>query len=519
MDRVAYFIPFTSIIDQNADVVRGILEPSDSGIERGSVVLEHHSNVTPEVQTWKSKILSENWDAPIIFTTNVQFLETLFGFGTRSARRMHQLANSVLIFDEIQTLPVNCVHLFNNAINFLVEHCNSTVVLCTATQPLLSEVDESKGRLHVGDNSEIMPEVGKLFADLKRVEVIDRRKPGGWTHNEVACLALDEARPGNKANCLVIVNTKRSAREIYDICRVDLDSDAELPVHYLTTNLCAAHRREKLGEIRRRLDAGRPVVCISTQLIEAGVDIDFRVVVRHLAGLDSIAQAAGRCNRHGRPEPGRVYVVNPSDENIGLLNDIKRGRDDAARVLGEYEEEPSNFDRDLLSPKALQQFFRYYFFERRRDMSYSVPAESVGHDDTLLNLLSDNPYAVEEFKRCNSYKAPNICLRQSFMAAAKAFKAINAPTRGVIVPYGEQGKNVINGLCAAFEPDKQFGLLREAQQYTVSVYPNELQRLRESGAVREVQEGTDILYVDARYYSQEIGLTFAPSEEMEVLYG
>ena len=105
------------------------------------------------------------------------------------------------------------------------------------------------------------------------------------------------------------------------------------------------------------------------------------------------------------------------------------------------------------------------------------------------------------------------------MAAARAFKAINAPTRGVIVPYGEQGKNVINGLCAAFEPDKQFGLLREAQQYTVSVYPNELQRLQESGAAREVQEGTDILYLDARYYSQEIGLTFAPSEEMEVLYG
>ena len=518
MDRVVYFIPFTSIIDQNADVARDILEPSDSGIERGSVVLEHHSNVTPELQTWKSKILSENWDAPVVFTTNVQFLETLFGFGTRSARRMHQLANSVLIFDEIQTLPISCIHLFNNAVNFLVEHCKSTVVLCTATQPLLDQVDESKGRLRVGDNSEIMPEVGKLFADLKRVEVIDRRKPGGWTNKEVACLALEAAQPGNKANCLVIVNTKPSAREIYDICRTGLHSDAQVPVYYLTTNLCAAHRRKKLREIRGRLDAGESLACISTQLIEAGVDIDFRVVIRFLAGLDSIAQAAGRCNRHGGPEPGRVYVVNPSDENIDLLNDIKRGRDDAARVFGEYEEDPSNFDRDLLSPKALRQYFQYHFFERRGEMSYSVPAESIGHDDTLLNLLSHNPKAVNEFKRCNR-KAPNICLRQSFMAAAKAFRAINAPTRGVIVPYGEQGKDIINSLCAAFEPGKQFGLLREAQQYTVSVYPNELHRLRESGVVREVQEGTDILYLDARYYSQEIGLTFTPSGEMEVLYG
>lgn len=517
MDRVAYFIPFTSIIDQNADTVRGILEPSDSGAERGSVVLEHHSNVTPEVQTWKSKILGENWDAPVVFTSNVQFLETLFGFGTRSARRMHQMANSVLIFDEIQTLPISCVHLFNNAINFLVEHCGSTVVLCTATQPLLGEVAESRGRMRIGHNSEIMPEVGKLFVDLKRIELIDRRRPGGWSSKEVACLAVKEARQGNKGNCLVIVNTKSSASEIYDTCRADLDGEPELPVYYLTTNLCAAHRRVKLGEIRGRLDAGRPLVCISTQLIEAGVDIDFRVVVRFLAGLDSIAQAAGRCNRHGRPEPGRVYVVNSRDERIDLLNDIRRGRDDAARVLGEYEVDPSNFDRDPLGPKSLRQYFQYYFFQRRGDMSYSLPARSLGRDDTLLNLLSDNSKAVKEFGS-NSGRAPGICLRQSFMAAARAFRAIDAPTRGVIVPYGRDGKNVINGLCAAFEPDKQFGLLRQAQQYTVSVYPNELQRLRESGAAREVQEGTDILYLDGRHYSEEIGLTLAPSEEMEVLY-
>ena len=146
-----YAIPFTSIIDQNADVVRKILEPA--GTEQGSVVLEHHSNLTPEEQTWKSKILSENWDAPVIYTTNVQLLETLFGAGTRGARRMHQLANAVLVFDEIQTLPINCIHLFCNAINFLVEHCGSTVVLCTATQPLLNRVEPSKGAIRITADS------------------------------------------------------------------------------------------------------------------------------------------------------------------------------------------------------------------------------------------------------------------------------------------------------------------------------------------------------------------------------
>ena len=143
MDRVIYISPYTSIIDQNAEVVRQILEPA--GTTFASVVLEHHSNLTPVKQTWRSKILSDNWDAPVVFTTAVQLLEALFGSRTRAVRRMHQMANAVLIFDEIQTLPVRCVHIFNNAMNFLREQCGSSVVLCTATQPLLHQVDKKQG--------------------------------------------------------------------------------------------------------------------------------------------------------------------------------------------------------------------------------------------------------------------------------------------------------------------------------------------------------------------------------------
>ena len=172
MDRVIYVIPFTSIIDQNAKVVRDILEPTED--DHGRVVLEHHSNLTPEQQGWREKMLTENWDAQVVFTTSVQLLEALFGGGTRGARRMHQLANAVLIFDEIQTLPVNCVHLFCNAMNFLVEHCGSTVVLCTATQPLLNRVDPSKGALKFTKSDDLMPDVKGLFDDLKRVEVLNR---------------------------------------------------------------------------------------------------------------------------------------------------------------------------------------------------------------------------------------------------------------------------------------------------------------------------------------------------------
>ncbi|MEK7288224.1 MAG: CRISPR-associated endonuclease Cas3'', partial [Elusimicrobiota bacterium] len=204
MERVIYVIPFTTIIDQNAKVVRAILEPTKK--DCGRVVLEHHSNLTSEQQGWKEKMLTENWDAPVVFTTSVQLLEALFGGGTRGARRMHQLANAVLVFDEIQTLPVNCVHLFCNAMNFLVEHCGSTVVLCTATQPLLNRVDESKGALKFTKADELMPNVKELFDKLKRVEILNRRKLGGWSDEEIALLALDEVV--QSGSCLVIVNTK-----------------------------------------------------------------------------------------------------------------------------------------------------------------------------------------------------------------------------------------------------------------------------------------------------------------------
>lgn len=511
MDRVIYVIPFTSIIDQNADVVRSILEPA--GTEPGSVLLEHHSNLTPEAQTWRGKILSENWDAPVIYTTSVQFLETLFGAGTRGARRMHQLANAVLIFDEIQTLPVNCVHLFNNAINFLAEHCGSTIVLCTATQPLLDKVDAKKGAIRLQDNSELMPDRKQLFDDLKRVEVKNCRKPGGWTMDEIAVLAEDEAR--NAGSCLVIVNTKKSAQTIYRLCK----EQTVIPAYHLSTSMCPAHRKAILTEIRERLAKQEPTLCISTQLIEAGVDVDFGAVIRFTAGLDSIAQAAGRCNRNGRRDMGTVHVVNAQDENLSRLPDIEIGQTKAERVLDDYEAGPAKYGNNRIGLESMNWYYQNYFFARAGDMDYPVSANAIGHDDTLLNLLSVNSKAASEHGRVRK-TAPSIYLRQSFMAAAKAFKSIDAPTRGIIVPYSDAGKKIIATLCAAYLPDKEFDLLRRAQQFTVNVFPNILERLMKANLVQEIQEGTGILFlVDTRYYSAEFGLSENPEGKMEDLHG
>src|SRR5262249_27977054 len=178
-----------------------------------SVVLEHHSNLTPSKETSKSKLLSENWDSPVVYTTAVQFLEALFGSGTRAVRRMHQMARAVLVFDEVQTLPVKCVHLFNNALNFLVEECGSTAVLCTATQPLLHHVDPNKGALHLGKNAGLVQDAASLFSTVRRHEFYDRRRPDCWPHAEAAQLAISEADLAG--SCLVIVNTKAEARSIF----------------------------------------------------------------------------------------------------------------------------------------------------------------------------------------------------------------------------------------------------------------------------------------------------------------
>jgi CRISPR-associated endonuclease/helicase Cas3 len=509
MDRVLFVIPYTSIIDQNAGQVREILEDAEEGVVPGSVVLEHHSNLVPERQTWRNKILSENWDAPVVFTTSVQLLETLFGAGTRGVRRMHQLANSVLVLDEIQTLPVRCVHLFNNAINFLTECCGSTVVLCTATQPLLRWVDETKGALRLcSSQAEIMPDAEALFRGLLRVEVLDGRRPGGWTAEQVAHLAVAEATQSQ--SCLVVVNTKDAAREIYQQVRA---SASDFFIFHLSTNMCPSHRRARLSELDGLLEAPaqRPVICVSTQLIEAGVDLDFGSVIRFTAGLDSIAQAAGRCNRHGKRRAGRVHIVNACEDKGEMIPDIRVGKETGERVLDELARGDLGPGENALSLKAIERYYHYYFFERRREMSYPVSAGRAGmqRDDTLLNLLSENSMSVAAAGR-----PPANYLRQAFMTAAEAFQVIDGPGQGVIVPHDE-GRKLISQLCASYEVKKQFELLKRSQQFTVNVFPHVLRRLQEQNAVHEVQAGTGILYLDSRYYDKEFGLSEHPVGPME----
>lgn len=504
LDRIIYIIPYTSIIDQNAAAVREILGDD--------WVLEHHSNLDPEQQSWQDKLLAENWDKPIVFTTMVQFLDAWFGGGTRGARHIHPMTNAVLIFDEIQTLPVKCVHLFCNVLNWLIQFGKSSAVLCTATQPLLGEsgiihfpenVREKilrRGLIKLPENTELISNVSALFTDLSRVAIHFNEKSGGWSVEQAGEFLLEQAK--TNPSCLFIVNTKKWAQSLYQYCQAhQVSSDA---LFHLSTHQCAAHRKAILDTIKNRLKNNEPVICISTQLIEAGVDISMHCVIRALGGLDSIAQAAGRCNRHGEKEKGQVWVLNLQEPDFQkVLPDIAKGKEIAERVLREFA------GQDILQPEAMQRYFQYYFYQRSDEMVYPIKNSVTGN---LLDWLSDNAANPNGEKNDKRHK-PFPLLMQSFKSAGRAFNVIDAPTQAVIVPYGE-GKTHIATLCGEWEPAEMRRTLQKAQRYSVNVFPNVWQKLQQEQAIIETMAGSGIYYLNERYYNTEFGLSLDETSEM-----
>ena len=508
LDRIIYIIPYTSIIDQNAQAVHEILGED--------WVLEHHSNLEPEKQSWQDKLLSENWDKPIVFTTMVQFLDAWFGGGTRGARHIHPMTNAVLIFDEIQTLLVKCVHLFCNVLNWLTTFGKSTAVLCTATQPLLGESGlqnfpegkresiAARGLLKQPAHAEIMgtdEQREELYKKLSRVEIRFNEKSGGWNVDEAGAFLLEQFQ--TTQSCLFIVNTKKWAQELYQYCKGQNVPPETL--FHLSTHQCAAHRKAIFDTIKARLKNKEPVICISTQLIEAGVDISMACVIRALGGLDSIAQAAGRCNRHGEKEgKGQVWVLNLQEQDFTrILPDIQAGKNHAERVFRDFA------GQDILQPEAMKRYFEYYFYQRNDEMSYSVKNSATG---SLLDWLSDNalnPYGEKNNKRSK----PLPLLMQSFKSAGRAFQAIDAPTRAVIVPYGE-GAKLIAKLCGEWDPKEMYDAKKKAQRYSVNVFPNVWDKLQKENALHETIEGSGIYYLKERYYNDEFGLSLDETSDM-----
>lgn len=499
--RIIVIIPYTSIIDQNAHEIEDIFQNND-------VILEHHSNVISDVENSNrqeyisddiysqqaefKRSLTERWDVPIIFTTQVQFLNTLFAGKTRSIRRLHSMQNSVIIFDEIQTLPVKCTYLFNQAINFLKEFCDVTTVLCTATQPVLGEVDVP---LYLSEPHEMVNNLGTVFNNFKRVHIENLCMDGGNSISSIASLIWRDAIKHDDVLC--IVNTTLAAKQIYKelLSYSQIDSQNIIIVH-LSTKMCPYHRKLVLKAMRRLLrhKTRYKLICVATQLIEAGVDISFTTVYRAVAGLSSIAQAAGRCNRHGEIPYGIVKIFDLQCENLRYLQDIQKGKDAMRDILA------CNNMESLLQPTVMDEYFlRYYQSFNKNTMKYLMKDKS----ENLYDILSANEAGEEAFNTINdeSYHLENM---QAFRDAGKEFCVIDNKTVSILVPYGLGIDYIFKFNKKNYDIKDIYKKIKDAQQFMVNLFSYEVKKLIEFGAVQETENG--ILYLRKEYYDKKIGV-------------
>jgi len=484
LDRIIYVLPYISIIEQNAEVIRKMLLNSNINDD---ILIESHSNLNIDEDKKKYFNLTDNWSGQIIFTTMVGFLESVFGGGTKNIRRFHNMANSVIIFDEIQSLPIKAIHMANMLMKFLYHVCESSIILCSATQPLLDKIYSEHRRL-----PEAKSIITKIYPSLERVEIIDATTKLGYDYKQAADFALDKFEYDD--SMLIVVNTRSSALNLYKLIE-EQKLDIKNNIYYLSTNLCPEHRSQVIKEIKEKLSTKQKIICISTQLIEAGVDIDFNCAIRFIAGLDSIIQSAGRCNREGRLSKGKVYIINCNCEYIDKLLDIKKGQECTERILRDMKDRFTG--KNLLSDEVVEQYYKYYFHERNDEMGYKISAKDCGADTNLFELMSTNNSAVNEYVICEKRSKYNMRIRQAFETVGDNFKIIEDNQVGVIVPYGN-GEDIINNLSQMSKRE----ILRKSQRYTVNIFKNELQ----NGFVH-YNENAGVYTLNSSHYDKVLGLT------------
>lgn len=446
--RIIYAIPFTSIIEQNAQIFADVL-----GRE---YVLEHHSNYenpySKKEELIKFQLAQENWYEPIVVTTNVQFFETLFSHKATKVRKLHNIAQSIIILDEIQSLPNKYIKPCLAALNELVENYGCTIVLCSATQP---EYHKNKLFLEEVKIQEIIQEPSELFKALKRTE-----------EHYIGAQSIEEISTKVRENkqVLCIVNTKRHARELFNLL------DGEVNCFHLSTNMHPKHRKDVLHTIRTLLNEGKPCRVIATQLIEAGVDIDFPIVYRSITGIDSIVQAAGRCNREGKLEKGNVYVFKPEDNYIG--------KEYLARIaaIGEWI---LNNEKGSLTLNSISEYFKQ-----------------------LFDITSQNLDYYHILKLCaNGIENPKD-IRFDFEKISSKFKFIENQGYSLIIPT-EEDVNVLLEQIKFTHSVKS--VIRKLAPYTISIKKYELDTLEEAGALRIV-EGSLLVLDDLKFYDEKLGL-------------
>ena len=480
--RIIFTSPLLSILEQNAAVIRKY-------VGNDKIILEHHSNVlhiSENDELDHRELAAESWNSPIIITTLVQLLQTLFSGKTTSIRRFQSLCDSVIVIDEVQTVPPKMLTLFNLAIDFLVKVCGTTVLLCSATQPCLEKTDHPL-RSKIGD---VVPYDKALWEPFRRTVITDA---GGKTLEEIAEFSLDHLE--NAQSLLVVCNRKDEAEYLFSRLR----EDAEMAYH-LSASMCTEHRRKVLAELRAALDAGRKCLCVATQVIEAGVDISFHRVIRLAAGMDSVVQAAGRCNRHGEfPEPVPVYVVTCQGENLERLREIREAKQATQTLLEGFRHEPEQFENDLSSDGAIQTYYQKLYENMNADhQDYAIEKPNT----SLFALLSDNLKFYDE----NAPWAGKYMMSQAFKLAGSRFEVFDGGTRDLIVPY-QKGAELIRELAGHPNPDGAFLVdwARRAKPYSIAVYEWQLKGLGSA-----VTEYAGAAFLTEGFYDEDIGLILKP---------
>jgi len=503
-ERIIYIVPYTTIIEQNAEEIRKILQAE-------KYILEYHSNVVEDLEHKENlafheyqaarrlNMAKDDWDVPILFTTMVQFLETFYNGKSRSTRRLHNLANSIIIFDEVQSVPIHCVSLFNEALNFLKHTCHTTSILCTATQPALQHVHH-----HIEIDGELIEDLPDIIQAFKRTDIIPLIKNEGWRTAEISNFIEEIVTMHN--NVLVILNTKKAVRDLYgSIKSTDID------VMHLSTGMCPAHRKEKIEKMRQKLHNKEKFVCISTQLIEAGVDISFECVIRSLAGLDAVAQAAGRCNRHGEEVLKEVYVINHAEESLQKLQTIKKGGECSRYIMRDLQDNPLLFGGYLLSTESMTHYFHLFYKTFASTLVYPLLS--------LKTSIHELLFRADTVQNVTYIKGPGkqypLATLASYKTAFSLFKVIDDKTQGILVPYGE-GKALINQLTSR-EPIADYQtFLRKAQQFSVNVFKPDFEALKQNNQLIIVQFGSFNIYV-ARdtAYDEQFGISVQGEAQLE----
>ncbi|GBF73622.1 CRISPR-associated helicase/endonuclease Cas3 [Paenibacillus sp. 598K] len=465
--RVIYVIPFTSIIEQNAKVFAKVLG--------ADAILEHHSNFNLEEyeenhtadEVRQLKLGTENWDAPVVVTTSVQFFESLFSNKRSACRKLHHIAGSVIVLDEAQSLPRGYVKPCLHALQELIDHYHCSVVLCTATQPSWDKLGFPAAELMDS------PTPSELLDTFKRVQLTSYGSIQERIADETVVDWIVESE-----QVLCIVNTRKHAKLLYDRLQALSYVDQE-GLYHLSGRMCAVHRQSIFKAIRQRLKASLPCRVVSTQLIEAGVDVDFPMVLRAMAGLDSIAQAAGRCNREGKRSIREVRVFYPEKHGMPEKGWMKETAAEAQHVL-RYEE-------DAFSQQAMQNYFdRIYGLN---DGTHLEKTDNRG----IMTLLSDK----------------NRNLEIPYEEISQRFEFIDGQMQSIVIPYDEKALAILKALPNSLYPAAE---LRKLQPYSVQVYAYELAAMRSADLL--LASGGVLYLTEMAYYSKHTGL-LQPEDTVE----